>query len=923
MRRRLWAALVFGMMAAFAQPAGAQDWNTKVTLDAPAGTSVTVTLTTGNVTLNAGGFTYMPATHWAVGGAWIGNTTLPNGYPYTASDGTSGVVKVPALPTEWTWTLGASPVVTPVQTVTVRKHDGTPIKDASVKAIVNSAWTAAVSTDVNGQAELPTLKANCPVYVTYNGTTAVQTVGTEALTFFTTLVNTATNVAAPSMVSVKYISNSAWWPLGTAGDSIELLPSSSAVQFYGTYQGTQKVITKAVNGPSNVAGHTDLVSFDASLLTVNPLPSSGDPLSNVSVKFIAGSAWQNMGVTDCTGPRATQVFDGTYDVYATYHGTQAVRKVKVDGNTTADFYTTKVAFVAKDTTGALIAGVRVQYIAGSAWQTPGTSYTTDTVGAPLTDDLFPGTYSVYGTMAGTQKIISAAIPGDNEHSGVETTVEFTLTNMTLWYTTAGGSIKYIAGSAWQSVTSGTAKYLFEGTYPFYFSHTGGPTAVCNIAVPASTYKASVAVIKVLNASGAIIKPDSAQGYCGGWKDATVDAGSKLAVAVLATNTQLANTYCSATLNSGRQEIYTNIKTNSVVIFRSRATKIVLRNHDNTATPTADAGWYAGGWKYTVPGTTSTGLTTGVAIDLLPGNYYFEVTYGGMRQEKYLSIPQPNDEVVFTTVWTTVGLVASNGTTPVSAAAQYYANGWKDLAGTNQGTELLPGNYYFAVNHRGMRQEQYLGVADGAGTYTAPFHTVATTIELRDSAGSILDGGTAQFYAGSWQGATINAEEELLPGNYYFAVTYLGMRQEQYLAVPKDKTSYTAAFHTVATTIELRDSANAILDGGAAQFYAGCWQNGSINAAQELLPGNYYFAVTYLGMRQEQYLAVPKTGTSYTAPFKTAAVHSTLGTCKQFYAGGWKDFSQDMELLPGNYYFKYPAPKADIYKNISATSYTID
>ena len=63
MRRRLWAALVFGMMAAFAQPAGAQDWNTKVTLDAPAGTSVTVTLTTGNVTLNAGGFTYIPATH--------------------------------------------------------------------------------------------------------------------------------------------------------------------------------------------------------------------------------------------------------------------------------------------------------------------------------------------------------------------------------------------------------------------------------------------------------------------------------------------------------------------------------------------------------------------------------------------------------------------------------------------------------------------------------------------------------------------------------------------------------------------------------------------------------------------------------------------------------------------------------------------
>jgi hypothetical protein len=39
-------------------------------------------------------------------------------------------------------------------------------------------------------------------------------------------------------------------------------------------------------------------------------------------------------------------------------------------------------------------------------------------------------------------------------------------------------------------------------------------------------------------------------------------------------------------------------------------------------------------------------------------------------------------------------------------------------------------------------------------------------------------------------------------------------------------------------------------------------------------------------------------------FPTAQVHSDSGTCTSCYAGGWQAFTQDMQLLPGTYMFRF-------------------
>jgi 3D (Asp-Asp-Asp) domain-containing protein len=219
-------------------------------------------------------------------------------------------------------------------------------------------------------------------------------------------------------------------------------------------------------------------------------------------------------------------------------------------------------------------------------------------------------------------------------------------------------------------------------------------------------------------------------------------------------------------------------------------------------------------------------------------------------------------------------------------------------------ELLPASYTFSMTYGYARQEKSQNIATDPNVV---FQTTRVTVQLKDSTGAlIMDSGAVQYYAGGWRdiGSTSGGQvtKELLPASYTFSMTYGYARQEKSQNVATDPT---IVFQTTKATVQLKDSTGAFMDTGAVQYYAGGWRDiGSTSGGQvtkELLPASYTFSMTYGYARQEKSQNV---ATNPTVVFQTGKVHSDSGRCTQYYAGGWRTFAQDIELLPLSYTFRF-------------------
>jgi peptidoglycan/xylan/chitin deacetylase (PgdA/CDA1 family) len=203
-------------------------------------------------------------------------------------------------------------------------------------------------------------------------------------------------------------------------------------------------------------------------------------------------------------------------------------------------------------------------------------------------------------------------------------------------------------------------------------------------------------------------------------------------------------------------------------------------------------------------------------------------------------------------------------------------------------------------------------ASGSFKVTVPM----VTVTLLASNGSGLSGAVVQYYSDSWKafgttGSDGTAKMGLASGTYNFQISWAGATQQKSQNVG---TNPNVVFQTTLVTVKLVSSANLQLSGGA-QYYADSWKtfgSGTTTATMELLPLTYTFQISWAGASQQ---ISQNVATNPNVIFKTVQVHSDSGKCTSYYAGGWKTFTQNMELLPGTYTFRFSDGTRD-------TSYTL-
>jgi hypothetical protein len=195
-------------------------------------------------------------------------------------------------------------------------------------------------------------------------------------------------------------------------------------------------------------------------------------------------------------------------------------------------------------------------------------------------------------------------------------------------------------------------------------------------------------------------------------------------------------------------------------------------------------------------------------------------------------------------------------------------------------------------------------------------TITVTVKLLDSSTNGLSGGMVQYYSGGWRsfgttGSDGAVSMALPPGTYNFQISWAGASQQKSQNVA---TNPNVVFKTTLVTMKLLSSTNTELNGGA-QYYAGGWKTfggGTATATMELLPITYTFQVSWAGASQQKSQNV---ATNPNVVFQTVQVHSDSGKCTSYHASGWRTFTQDMELLPGTYTFRFSDKTAN-------TSYTL-
>jgi len=194
------------------------------------------------------------------------------------------------------------------------------------------------------------------------------------------------------------------------------------------------------------------------------------------------------------------------------------------------------------------------------------------------------------------------------------------------------------------------------------------------------------------------------------------------------------------------------------------------------------------------------------------------------------------------------------------------------------------------------------------------------VKLENSSGSLLTGGTLQYYDGGWKDATNNGD-----GTFGINTTksILSLRMtyaygsQTVSNISAQNNTYT--FQTKDVSVQLKNSIGSLIDTGTVQYYAGTWRDFGTTtngvATKELLPNTYSFRMTYAHASNDKQQDI---GTNSTVIFQTVKANVQLQNSQgtpldtgtvQYYAGAWRNIgttangSVSVELLPKTYSFR--------------------
>jgi len=639
-------------------------------------------------------------------------------------------------------------------------------------------------------------------------------------------------------------------------------------------------------------------------VTVYVKDSGDNGLTGAHVYYKLGSI-SNFGTTDSIGC-VSKDFPATttnLEVWAVYNSTVSAHITQnISQNPIFNFKTILLTLRLETCGGTPLDGGNPRYGIGSTYTTgwfPGGKTGTSAPGETAAE-FFPGTYSFEMQYKATaQAKLNVVIPNAN------TTLIWQTTKVTLYYS---GQISY-GGSGDSTWFNKPSMELLGGTYWFHF-RGGDFYTPLTISGSSMTKVVNILTLKDHNGnplSGGIARGGFGSNYSTWWVSGTTDAKGVL-FDIRDVRSQPTNMSYEMRYNNTTKVITQDISLNS--IFQYQTILLTLRLETCGGTP-LDGGnpRYGIGSTYTTwwfpGGKTGTSAPGETAAEFFPGTYSFEMQYKATAQAKLnVVIPNANTKVTWQTTKVTL---------QYSGQISYGGSMGDSTWFTKPSMELLPGTYKFNFRGAGRMDLTFSG---------CEFTRSVFALKLISSSGSGISGGIGQYYDAGWQnipgstgsdGILLHAVPGL-KGTLNFRMTYAGASQEKWQNVA---TNSIVQFQTTLVTFKLVKSDGTTELTGDAAYYANGWKtfgNGQTTTTMELLPLPYNFRVSYAGASQEKWQNV---ATNSIVTFQTAQVHSDSGSCTQYYASGWKIFTQDMELLPVSYSFRFNDGTSETWYSIVA------